>query len=202
MAALRAVLIWLALAAAMGAPIYVAATSPLLAWRDAIYGAACLAGVAALALLLAQPLLAGGYLPRLPRRPGRRLHAAVGAALAAAVVAHVVGLWATSPPDVVDALLLRSPTPFAVWGVMSMWAVFAAALLALLRRRLRLAPDVWRLCHTTLAVVIVVGAVAHAMLIEGTMGLVSKAALAALVLAATAKVMIDLRPWVAVRSRL
>ena len=69
-----------------------------------------------------------------------------------------------------------------------MWAVFAAALLAALRRRLRLRPRVWRLGHTTLAAVIVVGSVVHAMLIEGTMGIVSKAAICALVLAVAVKV--------------
>ncbi len=95
----------------------------------------------------------------------------------------------------VDALLFRSPTPFSAWGVVAMWAVFAAALLATLRRRLRLRPLVWRRCHTTLAAVTVVGSVVHALLIEGTMGLVSKTALCALVLAAAAKVMADLQPW-------
>jgi hypothetical protein len=47
----------------------------------------------------------------------------------------------------------------------------------------------------SLAVVIVVGTVAHTMLIEGAMETVSKAALCALVLAATIKVMADLRVW-------
>ena len=44
------------------------------------------------------------------------------------------------------------------------------------------------------------GSVAHALLIEGTMGLVSKAALGALVLAA-AKVMADLRAWTLLTRR-
>jgi len=44
-----------------------------------------------------------------------------------------------------------------------------------------------------LAVVIVVGTVVHGLLIEGAMETVSKAALCALVLAATIKVMADLR---------
>jgi len=43
----------------------------------------------------------------------------------------------------------------------------------------------------SLALVIVVGCVVHAMLVEGTMETVSKAALGALVLAATIKVMAD-----------
>ncbi len=188
---LRAVLAWVALAAALVVPVAVAATSPWLAWRGPIYIAGGFAGVIALGLLLVQPLLAGGYLPGLPIRRGRRLHAAMGAGLVAAVVIHVAALWVTSPPDVIDALLFDSPTPFSAWGVVAMWAAFAAALVVALRRRLRLRPMVWRLCHMTLAVVVVLGSVVHAMLIEGTMGPVSKAALCVLVLAATVKVMVD-----------
>ena len=184
-------LIWVALAAVLVVPAVVAATSPLLAWRDPIYIAASFAGVVALALLLIQPLLAGGYLPNLPTRSGRRLHAWVGAGLTAAVVAHVAGLWLTSPPDVIDALLFQSPTPFSAWGVVAMWAVFAAALLAIFRRRLR--PMIWRRFHVTVAMVIVVGSVVHAMRVEGTMGTVSKAALCVLVLAAAVKIMLDRR---------
>jgi uncharacterized membrane protein YfcA len=44
-------------------------------------------------------------------------------------------------------------------------------------------------------VVIVVGSVVHAILVEGTMETVSKAALGVLVLAAAIKVMADLRVW-------
>ena len=76
-----------------------------------------------------------------------------------------------------------------------MWAIFAVALLAVLRRRLGLPPRTWRLAHMLLAVVIVAGSVVHSMLIEGTMETVSKAALCALVLAATVKAMVDLRVW-------
>lgn len=195
------ILIWTALAVALAAPLAVAATSPLLAWRDPIYIAAGFAGAAALALLLLQPLLAGGYLPAFPARRGRRLHAWVGGGIVAAMAVHVLGLWLTSPPDVVDALLFRSPTPFSAWGVIAMWAVFASALLAALRRRLRLRPMVWRLCHLTLAAVIVAGGVVHAMLIEGTMGMASKAALCALVLAAASKVIVDMRPWIVLTRR-
>lgn len=189
----RSGLIWATLAAALIVPVVVAAASPLLAWRDPIYIAAGFAGVVAMAMLLVQPLLAGGYLPGLRLMLGRRLHAWVGAGLVAAVAVHVAALWLTSPPDVVDALLLRSPTPFSAWGVVAMWAVFAAALLAALRGRLRLRLIVWRLCHIGLAVVIVVGSVVHAMLIDGTMGIVSKAALCVLVMAAVGKVVIDSR---------
>jgi len=185
----RSVLIWAALAVALMVPVVVAATSPLLAWREPIYILAGLAGVIALALLLLQPLLAGGYLPGLRLKLGRRLHAWVGGGLVTAVVVHVAALWVTSPPDVVDALLFRSPTPFSAWGVVAMWAVFATALLAALRGRLRLRLVVWRLCHIILAVVIILGSVVD----RRDVGMVSKAAVSALVLAAVAKVIIDLR---------
>ncbi|WP_198376076.1 ferric reductase-like transmembrane domain-containing protein [Neoroseomonas rubea] len=190
---MRSVLIWAAVAVALVVPIVAAAASPLLAWREPIYVAAGFAGVVALGLLLLQPLLAGGYLPGVRMRLGRQLHAWVGTGLVFAVVVHVAALWLTSPPDVVDALLLSSPTPFSAWGVVAMWAVFATALLAALRGRLRLRLFVWRVCHISLAVVIVVGSVVHAILIDGTMELVSKLVLSALVLAAVAKVVLDLR---------
>jgi DMSO/TMAO reductase YedYZ heme-binding membrane subunit len=76
-----------------------------------------------------------------------------------------------------------------------MWAIFAVALLAGLRRRLGLGPQTWRIAHMSLAVVIVPASVVHAMLVEGTMETVSKAALCALVVGAAVKVMADLRVW-------
>lgn len=169
---LRPVLTWGALGGLLLWPLWVAATSPLLAWREPVYIVGAFAGVVALALLVVQPLLAVGKLPGLGVRRSRRIHAFVGAGLVTAVVVHVVGLWVTSPPDVVDALLFRSATGFSAWGVVAMWAVFAAALLAALRARMRLV--LWRLGHVALAVVVVAGTVVHALLIDGTMGPVSK----------------------------
>ena len=190
MARIRPILIWVAVVAAIAVPLGVAATSPLLEWRDAIYIAACLAGVVALALVFVQPLLAVGYLPGLDGRRGRRAHLWVGVGLVVALVLHVAGLWITSPPDIIDALLFRSPTPFSAWGVVAMWALFATALLAAVRKRMQ--PGRWRLGHTALAVVVVAGSAVHAMLIEGTMGFWSKAALCALALVATVKALVDL----------
>lgn len=189
----RTGLIWAALAAAIGVPLTAAAFSPLLEWRGPVYILAGFAGIVALGLVLVQPLLIGGYLPALSAYRGRRAHHWVGGALAVAVVIHVAGLWITSPPDMVDALLFASPTPFSPFGVIAMWAIFAVAFLAALRRRLGLRARTWRIFHMPLAIVIVTGSVVHAMLIEGTMETMSKAALCALVLAAAAKVMVDLR---------
>lgn len=187
----RAILIWAIVGAAVVVPVVIAAGSPLLAWRGPVYIAAGFAGVVSLGLLLLQPLSIGGFLPGLSPARRRRLHRWVGIALIAALVVHVAGLWITSPPDAVDALLFRSPTPFSVWGVIAMWAVFATALLAALRRPLRIRPRWWRAGHVSLAVVIVGGVVAHALLIEGTMESVSKTVLCVLVVAATVKLLAD-----------
>ncbi len=191
----QAILIWAALAAAVCVPIAAAAASELLAWRSPVYILAGFAGIVALGLVLVQPLLIGGYLPGLSAVRGRHAHRSIGGALVVAVITHVGGLWITSPPDMIDALLFVSPTLFSLFGVIAMWAIFAVALLAALRRRLGLRPRTWRVAHMILAVVIVAGGLVHAMLIEGTMETVSKAVLCALVLAATIKVMADSRVW-------
>jgi predicted ferric reductase len=192
---LRNGLIWAVLLTALAVPIVAAMNSPLLAWRDPIYIAAGLAGVLAMALLLVQPLLAAGVLPGLSGQTGRRMHRWVGGGLVALVIVHVAALWMTSPPDVIDALLFVSPTPFSVWGVIAMWAVFAAALIAIWRHRMKLPPRTWRRIHTMLTTVVIAGSVIHALLIEGTMETLSKIALCALVVAAAIKAFSDLRIW-------
>ncbi len=188
MSTARGLAVWAGLFLVVSVPLALAAASPLLAWRDPVYILAGFAGIAAMSLLLVQPLLARARLPGLNVRQSRTVHRATGAALVAGVVVHVTGLWVTSPPDVVDALLFRSPTPFSAWGVIAMWAVFAAAMLAVFRRRLR--PRLWRAAHLGMALVIVTGTVVHALQIEGTMETVSKVALCALVIAATISVFV------------
>ena len=201
MASKRAILIWVVFGIAVTVPIGVAAMSPLLQWRGPVYIVACFAGVVAMTMVLAQPLLAGGYLPSLPPSRGRRVHRWVGVTLVAAIIVHVGGLWVTSPPDVIDALLFTSATAFSAWGVIAMWALFAAALLAAARRSPRIRPKHWRLGHTALAALAALGSVVHAMLIEGTMGVASKTVLCVLVLAATVKVAVDLRAWTVLTRR-
>ncbi len=185
-------LIWAALAVAIGMPIALAATSEQLAWRGPVYILAGFAGIIALGLVLVQPLLIGGVLPGLSAYRSRRIHQWIGGALAFAIVIHVAGLWFTSPPDMIDALTFSSPTPFSPFGVIAMWAIFAVALLAALRRRLGLRLRTWRFIHIPLAIVIVACSVVHCLLIERTMETVSKAALCVLVVVATVKVMVDL----------
>src|ERR1700754_1830629 len=160
----RVILIWAALALAIGVPIALAATSEQLAWRGPVYILAGFAGIIALGLVLVQPLLIGGYLPGFSAYRSRRAHHWIGGALALAIVIHVAGLWITSPPDMIDALTYASPTPFSPFGVIAMWAIFAVALLAALRRRLSLRLRTWRIAHMSLAAVIVAATVLHAML--------------------------------------
>lgn len=191
----KGILIWTVLVAAVGVPMAAAAASPLLEWRGPIYILACFAGIASLSLVLVLPLLIGGFLPGLKGYLGRRAHFRVGVALLVTLVVHVVGLWMTSPPDTIDALVFASPAPFSLWGVIAMWAIFAAAILAALRRRLGLAPRTWRIAHVTLAVVIVTCSAVHGLLVEGVMESASKAVLCALVLAAAIKAMLHLRVW-------
>lgn len=183
--------IWIALALALCVPLVLAANSPLLAWRQPVYIAAGFAGIIGMCLLLVQPLLANDMLPRLTPRRARSLHRFVGVCLLVAIAVHVIGLWITSPPDVIDALTFTSPTTFSAWGVIAMWAALGAALIMALRRKLKLGPARARALHVSLAIVVVLGSVIHAVLIEGTMETLSKYALCALVLLATGKLVYD-----------
>lgn len=167
-------LTWLCVLAIMAAPVAAAAFSPLLAWRQPVYIAAGFAGVIALSLLVIQPLLAIRVMPSLTVRQTSRWHRWVGAALTVFVVIHVAGLWITSPPDVVDALLFVSPTPFSHWGVIAFWAVLITAFVMAARKRLRLKPATVKRFHRLLILIIVPCSVAHTWLIDGTMELATK----------------------------
>lgn len=186
----RAILIWAGVALVIGIPLAVTVTSPLLAWRDPIYIISGFAGVAALGLMVLQPLAAAGALPGYAGSLGKTLHRWIGGSILVAILLHVAGLWITSPPDVVDALTFASPTPFSVWGVIAMWLVIATTALALLRRRLRLRYRVWVIVHTTFAAIIVVGSIAHAMLVDGTMEFISKSLLCLCLLTASSYVVV------------
>jgi predicted ferric reductase len=193
----RALLIWTGLVLALVLPLSFAATSEYLAWRDPVYITSGFAGVVALCRALVQPLLARGWLPGPSLLRSRRIHRAMGLSMVVAVVVHVAGLWITSPPDIADALLLRSPTPFSLWGVAAMWALLAAALLSALRRRL--SPRAWRISHTSLVSIVVLGGAVHAILIEGTMEPMSKAVLCGLAMIVTMAAVA--RPWLRGRKR-
>jgi len=182
MARATSIVIALVCVAVVSASLIAAFTSPLLAWRSPVYIVAGFAGVLTLPILLLQPLLALNLLPKLNRLQSKRLHRAAGVVLCLMVLVHVVGLWITSPPDVIDALLFASPTPFSLWGVISMWSIVVAAVFVTLRRKIN--TRVWRLIHKLLAVVTALGAVLHAIKIDGTMELITKSALCGLVVLA------------------
>ena len=169
MKTVRHSVIWILLCVAVATPLIAASQSPLLAWRQPVYIAAGFAGIIALCLMLVQPLLIGGSLPGLRAATRWYLHRLTGVLIVTMVLAHVGGLWITSPLDVVDAFLLRSPTPFSFWGVLAFWVLLLALGTALLRRKLKISARIWRLVHTSLAVIVVVGTVLHALAIEETM---------------------------------
>lgn len=194
-AASLSVLLWLIMAVALVIPFVIAINSPLLEWRSPIYVMASLSGIIAMGLLLLQPMLVGGYLTGAGGLRGRRIHRWVGVLLLVAITIHVAGLWLTSPPDVVDALLFRSPTPFSVWGVIALYALLAAALLAAFRQRLLHNAALWRFGHSLSALIVTAGSVIHAVQVDGTMGLVSKWMLCLLAVATAVWVIFDLRSW-------
>lgn len=182
----RVVLFWAGLGIIIVLPIGIALTSPLLEWRSFTYKVAGLGGVIAMSLLLLQPLLASNAIPGFSLRRARVTHRWIGITLTLSVIVHVIGLWITSPPDVIDALLFVSATTFSIWGVLAMWSILIAACLVMLRRKLRISTRAWRNSHKSLAIVTVIGSVVHAMMIEGTMGIGSKTMLCTSVVAASA----------------
>ena len=108
-----------------------------------------------------------------------------GVAIIAMVALHVGALYAYSPEDVMDALLLVAPTPFSLYGVIGLWCVILTGVLAAARRRLRLGHRRWRIAHSVLAVAIVSATAVHAVLIEGAMEEISKLAICLAALATT-----------------
>jgi len=175
--------------------VVAAARSELLAWRQPIYIAASFAGILGLLAIIVQPLLVGQKIPGLAAQQAKTAHLAVGVFLVVAVICHVGGLWLTSPPDVLDALLLRAPTSFSLWGVIAMWLVFTTALLAGLRQNRRVSPRFWRVFHSVAALLIVVGTIAHVMLIDGLLAWPLKLILGMSAGGLTLWIMAGRKPW-------
>ncbi|MGB5865734.1 MAG: ferric reductase [Sulfitobacter sp.] len=163
----RRALLWTGVIALMTIPMVLAADSPLLAYRQAPYIAAGFGGIAALVLMLVQPLLGARIL-----EGGIIWHRIVGTAILGALAVHIGGLYLTSPQDTLDALLLVSPTPFSVYGVGAMTAMLLTALLVTQRRRLGLRR--WRRMHRVLGIVVLAGSIVHVLLITGTMEFYTK----------------------------
>ncbi len=186
-------LIWLLIGGLITIPVLLAALSPLQASRNMAYVIGGLAGIIALALLIAQPLLAVGFLPAVTTVKQRVWHQRTGIVVVVAVLMHIGGLYITSPDDMTDALLLVAPTLYSVYGVIALWALIIVATLVALRRRLGLKTATWNILHNSLAVIIVVASVVHALMIEGAMGFPSKLALCVALLLATTAVVVHVR---------
>ncbi|PZO02257.1 MAG: ferric reductase [Hyphomicrobiales bacterium] len=174
---------WLLIAVIAGLPVLVAAASPLQRGREALWITGGMAGVVALSLLFVQPLLMAAAPQLLQARAGVKWHRLGGIAIVAMVALHVGALYLYSPDDVTDALLLVAPTPFSLYGVISLWCLVLTAALAATRRVLKIGHRPWRILHSVLAVAVVGAGAIHAIQIEGAMEEYSKLAicLAALV---------------------
>lgn len=138
----------LAIAAVATIPVVAAAASPLQRGREFLWVIGGMAGVVALSLLFVQPLLTATAPVLMPAARGLRWHRWGGIAIVAAVALHIGALYAYSPEDVMDALLLVAPTPFSLYGVISLWCLVLTAILAAMRRRLRLSHRNWRIAHS------------------------------------------------------
>ena len=117
--------------------------------------AACLA-VAALAV---QP-----WLTR--RRVG--VHVRVGGIVAVLVALHVVALFVEDPDDALFSMSPDGPTR-ARMALFATVLLVVVTLLGVLRRRLRWSPATWRFLHGSLAALVVVLGVGHAVLIQGAL---------------------------------
>ena len=100
---------------------------------------------------------------------------------------HIGALDITSPDDMTDALLLRSATPFSVYGVIGLWGVVLIAILVAFRNRIKIPIKQWKTIHA-----IVAASVIHALWIQGAMGIVSKWVLCGTIVFATGYAVVQL----------
>jgi predicted ferric reductase len=192
---------WSAVALIAAIPVIVAAASPLQRGREFLWVLGGMAGVVALSLLFVQPLLMATSRVLIGPREGIRWHRLGGVAIVALVAVHIGALYAYSPDDITDALLLTAPTPFSLYGVISLWCLVLTAALAASRRLLRLNLRLWRLAHSVLAVAVVGAGAVHAIQIEGAMEDMSKLAICIAALAATTAGVVEVNVLAPLRLR-
>jgi predicted ferric reductase len=198
---LKRIALWTILALVAITPIVLAALSPLQRGREFLWVVGGMAGVLGMSLLLIQPFLMPTAFPRLGMVRHLRWHRWGGIAILAMVILHVGALYAYSPEDISDALLLVAPTPFSLYGVISLWCLVLTAVLTMMRRVMRLHPRPWRILHSVLAVAIVSAAAVHAVLIEGAMEDYSKRVLCFAALVATSAGAIEINLLAPLRRR-
>ncbi len=176
---------WIIVAVIAAVPVVAAAASPLQKGRELLWVIGGMAGVVAMSLLFVQPLFKAAVPTLLGARGAMRWHRICGVAIVAMVALHIGALYAYSPDDITDALLLEAPTRFSLYGVISMWCLVLTALLAAARRVLWLDYQLWRITHSVLAVAIVASGAVHAIQIEGAMEDYSKLVICVAALAVT-----------------
>lgn len=117
--------------------------------------------VAALAL---QPWLAALG----PRAARLRDHTVLGVVAVGLVLVHIGALVVTEPDDALFALSWNGPTR-ARMALLATLLLLAAAVLGILRRRLRWDAASWRILHGALAALAVALGVGHAVLTDGAL---------------------------------
>ena len=136
-----------------------AAAAPHLAAASPVLVVSTLAACVAVAALAAQP-----WLTR--RKVGA--HVRVGGVVAVLVAVHVIALVVESPDDALYSMSIDGPTR-ARMALIATVLLAVVVLLGVLRRRLRWSAATWRFVHGSLAGLVVVLGVGHAVLIQGAL---------------------------------
>jgi predicted ferric reductase len=156
----RALAFGAAAVAAPGVLVTMALTDRHLAGASTALALSTGAGALAVSALVFQPLLARG----------RRIahHQTLGGVAFALVLVHVGALFAESPSDAWFAISPDGPTR-ARMALIATIALFGVVALGVLRTRLPLGADTWRVLHAYLAVVVIALGIGHAVLTDGAL---------------------------------
>ncbi|GAA4803705.1 hypothetical protein GCM10023200_46200 [Actinomycetospora chlora] len=139
--------------------VTVALTGPHLRGAPVLLVVSTLAACLAVGALAVQPWLTRRRVPA---------HVRVGGVVAALVGVHLVALLVEDPDDALYSMSPDGPTR-ARMALIATVLLVVVTLLGVLRRRLRWSPATWRFVHGSLAVLVVVLGVGHALLIEGAL---------------------------------
>jgi predicted ferric reductase len=167
--------------------VTIAVTGPHLQHAPVLLVVSTLAACLAVGALAVQPWLTRRRVPA---------HVRVGGIVAALVAVHLVALLVEDPDDALYSMSLDGPTR-ARMALFATVLLAVVTLLGVLRRRLRWSPATWRFVHGSLAALVVVLGVGHALLIDGALegwGTVALVALGALgTVGAVVRVVVVLR---------
>jgi predicted ferric reductase len=139
--------------------VAIALAGPHLAGAPVLLVVSTLAACVAVAALAVQPWLTRAKIPA---------HLRLGGIIAVLVAVHVLALVVEDPDDALYSMSPDGPTR-ARMALIATVLLVAVTLLGLLRRRLRWSPPTWRFVHGSLAALVVVLGVGHAVLIDGAL---------------------------------